>query len=104
MSRLTTFAATLIVALAAFPIQAQQFDAGAYCNHLAGYAEAVAKDRDSGTPEYIALDIASGIEHPVFRGDAIWLVQFVHAGPAIGPDYAASAAFDLCWEVYGESA
>lgn len=102
MSRLTIFSAALIVALAAFPTWAQESSpAERYCNSMASYAEAVAKDRDDGTPEHIALDIASQHEDPHVRRDLIWLVQFIHANRDT-PEKLASYTFAICWETYGE--
>lgn len=103
MSKLTIFAASLIVALAAFSAQAQEPPTAAtYCNALAHYAEAVAKDRDSGTPQYQAIEIASRHEVPDIRSDLIFIVQFVHARPHNTPSEEASLAFAVCWANYGE--
>lgn len=102
MSKLTTIAASLIVAFAAFSAQAQTPAPTEYCNALAHYAEAVAKDRDNGTPEYLAIDLASQHEVPGVRRDLIFIVQFVHARPHGTPSEEASYAFGICWANYGE--
>lgn len=103
MSKLTIFAGTLVVAFAAFSVHAQPVtDPGAYCNFVAGYAEAVAKDRDNGTKLYQALEVASDVEHKGLRSDLILVTQMVHVEPHEAPIKEAGIAFEFCWAVYGE--
>lgn len=105
MRKLTVFAGSLVVALAALPAQAQQSPtAHQYCNAIAEYAQAVAKDRDNGTPEHKALDIASQHGSPRVRSDLVFLVQLVHTEPHLPPTRTAGLIFELCWSTYGDRA
>lgn len=72
-----------------------------YCNTLAGYAEALAIDRDNGTLEHQALEVAAQEPIPHLRSDYVLLVQLVHNPPHRAPIKEAGLAFELCWATYG---
>lgn len=104
MSKLTTFAAAAIVALAAFPAQAEELNPSEHCNAIATFSESVAEARDNGIPRRVIEAIASILEDPREYGDSMVAVDFAYARPDKTPEQVASFIFQVCWEAYGETA
>lgn len=104
MSKLTTIATSLVVALAAFSAHAQVEDPSGYCNTLGQLAEEVAEARDNGIPRSVIDYIVSHIGDDREYADSAVAVEFAYSRPDKAPGEVGTFIFEVCWEVYGESA
>ena len=73
-----------------------------YCNLVADYGEAVAKDRDNGVTPLTALALASEVDTLHVRIDFVTTTYLVHVTPDKTPVELAGLIFELCYATYGQ--
>ena len=73
-----------------------------YCNLVADYGEAVAKDRDNGVTTLTALALASEVDTLHVRIDFVTTTYLVHVKPDKTPTELAGHIFELCYATYGQ--
>lgn len=92
--------ATLILAASlALPLTAQATE---YCQGMAGWATAVAKDREAGASAADAKATAAREVSGEALGDMLAIVDSVYAYPRLTPDREGNRVYDICMEATGE--